>query len=352
MNRTYLLGLLALIGFGMAAYTVFAQGKPIPAAEPVAEPSKGSFDSYVAGSGIVEASTRNIAVGTPVSGVVTSVNVEAGDTVKAGDVLFALETRSLEADLRVEEAAVQSARAQLQKLLAQPRLEDIPPLEARVKEAEANLADLRAELAMWVAVQDKRAVSQTEVDRRQYAVAVGEARVAAAQAELDSTRAGAWAPDIAVARAQVAAAEARAEQIRTELDRLLVRSPIDGEVLQVNVRVGEFASAGTLATPLMLVGSVDVVHVRVDVDENDAWRLKPGAKATAFVRGNSQLNTPIDYVRTEPYVIPKRSLTGESTERVDTRVLQVIFRFPRSRLPVYVGQLMDVFIEAEPLPSR
>jgi len=48
----------------------------------------------------------------------------------------------------------------------------------------------------------------------------------------------------------------------------------------------------------------------------------------------------------EPYVVPKKSLTGDSTERVDTRVLQALYSFDRASLPAYVGQQMDVFIEA------
>jgi hypothetical protein len=89
-----------------------------------------------------------------------------------------------------------------------------------------------------------------------------------------------------------------------------------------------------------------VLHVRVDIDENDAWRLVPGAPARAFVRGNSRLSTELSFVRVEPYVVPKRSLTGDSTERVDTRVLQAVYSFDPKSLPVYVGQQMDVFIEA------
>jgi hypothetical protein len=88
------------------------------------------------------------------------------------------------------------------------------------------------------------------------------------------------------------------------------------------------------------------VHVRVDVDENDAWRIKSGAAATGFLRGNKNLKTAMRFVRFEPYVVPKKSLTGDSTERVDTRVLQVIYSFDRGSLPIYVGQQMDVFIDA------
>ena len=96
----------------------------------------------------------------------------------------------------------------------------------------------------------------------------------------------------------------------------------------------------------MLLGDATRLHVRVDIDENDAWRVRPGASAMAFVRGNPDLNTRLQFERFEPYVVPKMSLTGQSTERTDTRVLQAIYSFDPVALPVYVGQQMDVFIEA------
>ena len=100
------------------------------------------------------------------------------------------------------------------------------------------------------------------------------------------------------------------------------------------------------------MGNVDTLVVRVDIDENDAWRIDPAADAVAFVRGNRDLKTNLKFVRVEPYIVPKRSLTGESTERVDTRVLQVLYSFNRDALPVYVGQQMDVFIAAKPIVSQ
>jgi HlyD family secretion protein len=90
----------------------------------------------------------------------------------------------------------------------------------------------------------------------------------------------------------------------------------------------------------------------VDIDENDAWRVRQDAPAVATVRGNRDLKTNLRFVRIEPYVVPKKSLTGESTERVDTRVLQVLYSFDKGALPVYVGQQMDVFIEAQPFGSN
>jgi multidrug efflux pump subunit AcrA (membrane-fusion protein) len=182
-------------------------------------------------------------------------------------------------------------------------------------------------------------------------VLTNEAKLAQARAQLALIKAGAWKPDIDIAKAQVAAAEDQLKQTETDIERLTVRALVSGQILQVNIRLGEFAQAGGLATPLMLLGNVEPLHVRVDIDENDAWRVRPDAPAVAFMRGNRALETPVQFVRIEPYVVPKKSLTGDTTERVDTRVLQVLYQFSRGDLPVYVGQQMDVFIEAPPIGS-
>jgi hypothetical protein len=97
------------------------------------------------------------------------------------------------------------------------------------------------------------------------------------------------------------------------------------------------------------MGSLEELLIRVDIDENEAWRVERGARATASLRGNSGRRADLAFVRLEPYVIPKRSLTGLSTERVDTRVLQVIYSMPADALDAFPGQQVDVFIEAGPL---
>jgi multidrug efflux pump subunit AcrA (membrane-fusion protein) len=311
----------------------------------VAEPAQAPYKTFVVGAGLLEASTENISVGTPVSGVVAHVFVTVGARVSKGDRLFDLDDRQLKAQLQAERAAVSVAASQLAKLEAMPRLEDLPPLDAKVRESSTNLADVKAELAMWESVTDKRAVSQDQVDRKRFAVRAAETRLAQAEAELALTKAGAWKPDIEVARAELASAKATEERTLTELDRLVIRAPVDGTIMQIKIRAGEFAVAGVLSNPLIQMGNIDRMNVRVDIDENDAWRVKPTAQARAFARGNRDIFTKLDFVRFEPMVIPKKSLTGESTERVDTRVLQVLYGFDRGDLPLYVGQQMDVFIE-------
>jgi hypothetical protein len=95
------------------------------------------------------------------------------------------------------------------------------------------------------------------------------------------------------------------------------------------------------------------VHVRVSVDEEDIPRLKLKAPARAKIRGNIQREElPLTFVRLEPLVVPKTSLTGANTERVDTRVVQVVYALdPACKLvqekKVLVGQLVDVFIAVD-----
>jgi len=351
MIRRYFLPLLAVVGVAFAIWTVVTGSRPVPAAPPVVPPAQASFASYVAGSGIIEASTQNIAIGTHVSGVVTEIFVKVGDTVKAGDPLFKLDDRALQAEQAMRRASLRTYQEQLSKLLRQPRPEEIPQEEANVKAVEAALGDARNQLALAESLQDKRAMSAEEISKRRWAVLTNEAKLAHARAQLALLKAGAWKPDIDIAKAQVVAAEAQVKQTETDLERLTVRALVSGQVLQVNIRLGEFAQAGVLASPLMLLGNVEPLHVRVDIDENDAWRVRPDAPAVAFMRGNRENKTSLQFVRFEPYVVPKKSLTGDTTERVDTRVLQVLYSFTRGDLPVYVGQQMDVFIEAPPIGS-
>lgn len=348
MIRTLIVPLLAIAGVIVAVYTVVQGSKPPVALPPANPPPSAPYESFVAGSGLVEASSQNIAIGTPVGGLVAHVGVQVGDDVEKGQPLFTLDDRQPRAELAVREATLGVAKAQLERLRQGTRPEEIAPARARLAEADAQLADLRDQLAKWERVTDNRAVSEDELSRKRFAVRTAEARAAETTAALALLEAGTWSPDIKVAQSQVAAADAQAQSTRVEIERLVVRAPVAGKVLQLNVRPGEFAQPGPLQTPLVVLGAVNPLHVRVDVDEHDAWRVKANADAVAFVRGNKDISATLRFVRFEPYVVPKRSLTGDSTERVDTRVLQVIYAFDPHNLPIYVGQQMDVYIQTDP----
>ncbi len=306
--KRFILPFIGLLAALWATYSIARTHPSVESTDPPAPPPISDFASTVAAVGLVEASTENIAVGTPLAGVVREVFVTASQKVAAGEPLFELDTRHLRAEQRVREDAVEVARA-------------------RLAVGEARLEDLARQLDFAERVKDKRAISEEELSRRRFAVQV-------AAAERDEER------------AQLAAAESQLRLVETEIERSTVRAPLDAEVLQVKVRPGEFAPAAPTTAPLVLLGRSDPLHVRVDVDEHEGWRVRPGAKASGHVRGNADLETPLEFVRFEPFVVPKKSLTGDTTERVDTRVLQVIYRVERGDLPLFVGQQLDVFIEA------
>src|SRR5262249_9203902 len=153
-----------------------------------------------------------------------------------------------------------------------------------LESAKVSAADTAHQFALYESVTDRRAISQDEIDRRRFA----------AQA----------------ARTAVGEAVAQIQVLRTELERLTVRAPISGTVLEVNARVGEYAAAGRLADPLMTFGNVHPLHVRVEVDETDATRFCSAAQAVGKIRGDSGRTTRLRYVRIEPLLRPKRTLTG------------------------------------------
>lgn len=343
--RKYLVPALSLAGLGAAALTVAHGSTRLASSRPVAIPATAPFATKIAGAGLVEAASENVSIGTPFPGLVVAVPVKQGQVVRAGEVLFQLDPRQLQAERGVRAAEVESARAELARLAALPRPEDLPPARARVAAAQATLDEARLRLELAEKVDDARAVSLEELTRRRSAVAAGAALLESTEAELARLVSGAWAPELALARTHVSGAEAALAAVDTELERLSVRAPIAGTVLRIGIRAGEFAS-GAAREPLLVLGDLTRLHVRVDLDESDAWRFRPGAPAQAFVRGNPALSTPLEFVRVDPLVIPKRALTGDPVERVDTRVLQVLYAFEPRALPVYVGQQMDVYIEA------
>lgn len=346
MIRSIVIPALALAGIAIATWTTAQSQRPIVPAPAVSEPPRPVFASAISGSGLVEPPTEDIAIGTPYSGIVVAVPVSPGQIVKEGDVLFQLDTRELEREAQSREAALLLAKEKLARLAAAPRAEDLPPARAAVAEAEASLAEARGLLHIVESL-DPGTVSEERLIQRRSGVAAAEARLAKAKAELALLEAGTWAPDLAVAQQEVAAAEAALAGVRTAIERHTVRAPREAKVLRVETRPGEFAQAGANATPLIVLGGLGPLCIRVDIDESDIWRFRKDAAAVAYVRGNGTLSTPLAFLRIEPYVVPKRSLTGSSSERVDTRVMQAIYRIESSDLELLVGQQMDVMIEAD-----
>ncbi len=342
----YVLPLVAVGLLGFAVIFVSGQDRSAPPSEPAIPPPESPFDYTVAGAGLVEAETENIAIGSPTSGVVTQVLVKVDQRVKAGDPLFKLDPRMLQTELTNRKATLAARKADLTRLENQPRPEQLRMTKAQLAEAQASLAGEQDLYRRAKELFDKKVETAENLVVRKQALHTAEAKLHRAQADYDMIESGAWSYDLEIARAAVVQAEAQVQQAEVELDRLIVRALVDGRVLQVNVRPGEFVGAPP-GQALIVLGSIERLHVRVDIDENDIPRYKPGTGGVAMVRGQSGTEFPLSFVRVEPYVVPKKSLTGDNTERVDTRVLQVIYAIDPKGQSLYVGQQLDVYLKAD-----
>jgi RND family efflux transporter MFP subunit len=284
---------LPIIGCLALAFAVFtvATRKPNPPKDPIVPPPAPIYASSVAGIGIVEPKSELISIGSDIPGVVRQVYVKVNAHVKAGTPLFSLDQRDSDAEVAALEATLKSAQIQAQDATSQFE-------------------------TVW-GLSDKRAVSKDEYTRRQFAAQAAKSRVAEIQAQL--------------------------HRASTTRDRLTVRAPISGQILAVNIRPGEFA-ATTAAEPLIRMGDTSTLYVRVEIDEQNAHDITPSASATATLRGDVTQKIPLKFVRFEPYVKPKVNL-ATGGQRVDSRVLQIIYAISAKDDRIFVGQQMDVFIE-------
>ncbi len=330
--------------------------KVLPPTAPISQkttlPENGS--AFIGGVGIVEPVGEATVIGSQLSGVVEKVFVTPGVLVQVGDPLLQLNARSAMADVVVAQAELRAQQSKLQELVAQvealrARLDAAISMQDQATASEAN-AKRENERANSVGISN--ALSQEEIDTRKLnwetakaKFRESQARVREAQASLNLLDGKPIAASLEVQKAAVAQAEAGLVRAQTNLELRTIKAPKAGTILSVKIREGEFVPASILANPLITMGQIDPLHVRVDIDESEIPRFRKDAVATATLRGSSGKGVQLTYVRTEPLVIPKRNLTGTVAERVDTRVMQVIYSVSPQAIGATVGQQVDVYIE-------
>ncbi len=352
----FALPVLAAALLAFAWYSVWRGDKSPVEQGPVAPPPTSPFRHTVAGAGMVEASSENIKIGSHSAGIVDEVFVKEGQQdVAKGAPLFSLDTRALRAQLAVREAELASAKAEMNKAQSEPRPESLPPLMAAMRETDANLESAKDKRDRSQKAYREGAITANEMVNAEQAFLAAQAAAAQAKAQYELQKAGTWKYDLEIARAKVQSAQAAVDDVHVQIDLRTMRAPIEGEILRVDVRPGEFVGAPPGAT-LIVMGATNVLHIRVDIDEYDIPHFRTDSPAVARVRGAAQTEIPLQFVRVSPYVIPKTELTGRNSERVDTRVLQVIYAVKgQDHPPLYVGQQVDVYINvgenAKPEPT-
>lgn len=376
MRRVMLLLVLIAV-IGAAAAYVFVwhpnQAGEVPEQEArSAVVERGDMLVAVSASGRIEPQ-KSVNLGFQIPGRVAEVRVEVGDQVETGDLLARLDTAQLALQMEQAQAALTSAEARLAQLRAGARREEVAAaeanlraIEAQVDAASANLAQLytgasdaqiaaaEADLASALTEQKSAADLYDKVltcftisfygqerkicpalgapeEQARYNLNAADKSLAAAQARLDETLAGADSDAVRAAQANVAAAEAQRDAAQAQLDLLqagptngqiaaaeaqvaqaqaalalaelsvekaTLYAPFDGVVAAVNVEPGEMSSGGPL--PAFTLLDVSKFQVALDVDELDVGLLAPGQAAQVTLDALPDVEIPGHIERVAP----------------------------------------------------
>ena len=352
------LPLLALAGlvFGVGA-VVKQRNTPVLTSKPVLQPPQKPEKpkEVIFGFGLVEPQRENIPIGTVVPGAVMEVYVDGrpgfdpphkkvGDPVKKGERLFRIDDRDLLSEMKVREASLLAAQAQLHRLEQMPRPEDLPPAIAAVDEARARLLDSEAAYNRDLNLFQKKMLAASDFDKDRYT--------------MQAAQGHAWPrprPTLPSSRRRVEGRHRRADGRPSSR-----RKP--APEYQDHARPADCPGARGWRDPPGqrpprpvrghgLEGADDRPGRGQPVARPRGYRrerplpLPRGGAAWANIKGQQSPRFSLKFVRVEPYVIPKKSLTGDNTERVDTRALQVLYALPvQAPAKVYVGQQMEVFL--------
>jgi HlyD family secretion protein len=347
---------LGITGGFVSAYVYARPKHPLP---PAFDPAPNPFGQGIYANGILESyqgSGANVNLYPEVAGTVTKVLVDEGQTVTRGTPLFVVDDSVQTALVAQQQAQAEAAHAVLQELRALPRQETLAVARAQVETATAGLKSAEDQLDKQTrAIElDTRAVSKDVYDNATNAAKVARANLEVVTKQYELTKAGAWAYDVRNQEKQVEALGKAASASAALLAKYTVKAPADGVVLSVRVAVGSYVSpqgiydtyTQSFAPAAVMGNGGGMLGVRCYIDEILIPRLPHADRIQAkmFVRGTN-VSVPLEFVRVQPYVSPKIQLSNERTERVDLRVLPVIFRFtPPKGVELYPGELVDVYV--------
>jgi HlyD family secretion protein len=352
----FAISFVGLLGGCVVAYLSGITPAPEP---PAFSPPTNPYPNGIYAEGIIESdqpSGENINVYPEVAGTVKQIPVSEAQEVRKGTVLLVVDDSIQRATVEQLESQTQAAFTLLEELKAQPRKETLDVAETQVVSAQATLKTAQDELDKQQAAYslNPKSISKDALDSAANAAATARANLEVARKQRDLTKAGAWFYDIRNQERQHYALYKSHVSASALLSKYTLRAPRDGIVLAINSTVGSFVSGqGTYdtytqgMTPVLVLGSPHAhLNVRCYVDEILVPRLSSPAnmKAQLSVRG-SNVKIPLQYVRTQPFVSPKIELSDQRQEKVDVRVLPIIFRLEQPQnVKLYPGQLVDVYI--------
>ncbi|MEN9232053.1 MAG: efflux RND transporter periplasmic adaptor subunit, partial [Thermostichus sp. DG02_5_bins_236] len=342
-----ILGSAALAGLGLGQQSVTQSTSAEAAAETPLPPRIGAL-------GRIEPEGEVLRIAGPAGERVGELLVAEGDRVVAGQVVARLESYAeraaereyaaaqlqeartrLEAETRFSQAQIQEARTRVSQL-DQPQLMQIRAQEAVVERIQAELADAEANLTRFQALWQEGAISQQELDQRSLVLRQRQEELRSAQATLTQLQT-ARTQDLLNAQAQVQAAEAQLNLAQTQvqlgslarnlelaearLERTLIRSPRNGQVLRILTHPGEAITSNGI----LELGNTDQMMVVAEIYETDIVRIQPGQQATIRNRALAEeLRGQVEQIGLQ--IRKKDVLNTDPAADVDARVVEVRIR--------------------------
>jgi HlyD family secretion protein len=346
-------------GLALALVSAYLFSQQPNAQPPAFNPAANPYANGIYANGIVESAQpqgSNVNIYPEVAGPVTRVAAAEGALVHKGDLLLQIDDSVQRATAEQLAAQAEAARVTLQELKAEPRPETLAVARAQrdnaaagAKNAEDQLAKIERSYGL-----DPKSVSANDLDIARDTAQIARTNFDVVDRQFALTRAGAWTYDVQNQQKQALALTKAAAAAATLADKYAIRAPLDGIVRSVQATVGSYVSPqGTFDPytqglgPLIVMGAPENrLQVRVYVDEILIHRLGDPARITAqmFIRG-TETHVPLSFDRVQPYVSPKIELSDQRQERVDVRVLPLIFHFDKPQsLTIYPGQLVDVYV--------
>jgi HlyD family secretion protein len=340
MKRKLLIGVASLAALAAVALLVTSRGAAVEvAAAPEPTPE------IVAGPGSVEPASEELRINAQMSGRLRDVVVEEGDRVERGQLLAVLENDDFAARVALAEAELRLREAELRRVQNGARLQERQEALAGVKEAEAVLENARVEWRRRRSGFEQGVFAKEEADRAERELGVAQARLKAAQERYDLLEEGEREEDRARAEANVELARARVAEARAVYEKTFVRAPSAGVVLRKRLKAGESYS-DQQDTPVVILGDLARLRVRMDVDENDIARLRLGQRAyvTADAFPGQKFRGTV--VEIGQILGPKNVRTEQPGEFVDRKILETLIELePGAALRP--GLRVDAFIVLE-----
>jgi HlyD family secretion protein len=336
------IGSAALIACAAGIGSFLASAPPASAKRNVARAPEVSRDPVaLACPGRVEGRSDAIAVGAATEGVVQSVFVKEGQTVSQGQVLAEIGCNDLRAALQVAQAEAESVRQARVRLLRGSRDQERQAAAQRTAAARAVVEHAAAELDRATALRDAAAISTSAYDqaRRNYEVAEAELKQAMRNEEL--VDAGPLAEEVAKADADLEAAENRIRLAQDKLSKCVVRAPIAGTILRVDLRQGESFSLYA-PHPLFTVADLTGRRVRAEVDEHDVGKVHAGQKALVSSEAYPNRRFSGTVTRLASIMGRKTVETGNPADKSDRDILEAVVDLDQDALVLPIGLRVTV----------